>query len=188
MAEGINHRVRNLPDESVVNKIGRAERKATSYLAIAGAIEPPDPKELDATIDAVVAQAKANKFKPGFPTLDQLTSMCGGLIGLNSGDDRIVEVRLKQTTEGDTNLLEKSMIIYGSPMADGNLHNHRRAPLFVAGRAGGKLEGGLHLEAPDGTPMANAMLSLIHMLGMEDVESFGDSTDAFSLSLSTLVE
>jgi hypothetical protein len=96
--------------------------------------------------------------------------------------------RLKSTMEGDTHLLDKTMIIYGSPMADGNLHNHRRAPLLVAGRAGGQLPGGLHLKAPDGTPMANAMLSLIHMLGMDDLESFGDSTDAYSLSLSSVVE
>ena len=96
--------------------------------------------------------------------------------------------RLKSTMEGDTHLLDKTMIIYGSPMADGNLHNHRRSPLFVAGRAGGQLEGGLHLKAPDGTPMANALLTLIHKLGMDDNESFGDSTDAFSLSLSSVVE
>jgi hypothetical protein len=91
--------------------------------------------------------------------------------------------KLKNTTEGDGNLLDKTMIIYGSPMADGNLHNHRRCPLFVAGR-GGQLTGGLHLKAPEGTPMANVMLSLMHRLGMDDVESFGDSTGEFPLSAS----
>ena len=84
--------------------------------------------------------------------------------------------------EGDTNLLEKTMIIYGSPMADGNVHNHRRCPLIVLGHAQGQLEGNVHVKAPDGTPMANAMLSLLHKLGMEDMESFGDSTGAMSLS------
>jgi hypothetical protein len=53
--------------------------------------------------------------------------------------------------------------------------------LFVAGR-GGQLTGGLHLKAPEGTPMANVMLSLMHRLGMDDVESFGDSTGEFPLS------
>jgi hypothetical protein len=90
--------------------------------------------------------------------------------------------RLKDTMEGDTHLLDKTMIIYGSPMADGNLHNHRRAPLFVAGGANGKLDGNLHLMAPDGTPMANVMLSLLHRLGLEDLTSFGDSTGEFSLT------
>src|SRR5687768_12729177 len=66
--------------------------------------------------------------------------------------------KLKNTQEGDSNLLDKSMIVYGSPMADGNLHNHRRCPLFIAGHANGQLTGGVHLKAPDGTPMSNVML------------------------------
>lgn len=90
--------------------------------------------------------------------------------------------KLAAVQEGDANLLDKTMIIYGSPMADGNLHNHRRAPLFVAGGANGQLEGNLHLKAPDGTPMANVMLSLMHKLGHDDMESFGDSTGDYSLS------
>ena len=75
------------------------------------------------------------------------------------------------------------MIVYGSPMGDPNLHNHRRAPLFVVGGANGRLEGGLHLKTPDGTPMANAMLSLSHALGMDDMDDFGDSTAELSLSM-----
>ena len=90
--------------------------------------------------------------------------------------------KLKNSMEGDTDLLEKTMIIYGSPMADGNVHNHRRCPLVVLGHAQGQLEGNVHLKAPDGTPMANAMLSLLHKLGMEDMESFGDSTGDMSLT------
>ena len=90
--------------------------------------------------------------------------------------------KLKNTMDGDANLLEKSLVIWGSPMADGNLHSHRRCPLFVAGHALGQLPGGLHLNAPDGTPMANVMLSLLHKLGLDDLTSFGDSTGEFSFS------
>jgi len=90
--------------------------------------------------------------------------------------------KLKSTMEGDTHLLDRTMIVYGSPMADGNLHNHRRCPLFIAGRANGQLNGGLHLHAPDGTPMANVMLSLLHKLGCDDQASFGDSTGDFALT------
>ena len=90
--------------------------------------------------------------------------------------------KLQASQEGDANLLDRTMIIWGSPMGDGNLHNHRRCPLFVLGGANGKLEGNLHLRAPDGTPMANPMLSMMHALGMDDVTHFGDSTDAFPLS------
>jgi hypothetical protein len=67
-------------------------------------------------------------------------------------------------------------------MADGNLHNHRRCPLFLVGHANGQLAGGLHLNAPAGTPMANAMLGVLHMLGLDDLESFGDSTGELSFS------
>ncbi|MDX1390725.1 MAG: DUF1552 domain-containing protein, partial [Acidobacteriota bacterium] len=90
--------------------------------------------------------------------------------------------RLKDIDEGGTDLLEKTMIIFGSPMADGNVHNHRRAPLIVLGHANGKLEGNVHLRAPDGTPMANAMLSMMHALGHDDMEDFGDSTGELPLN------
>ncbi len=90
--------------------------------------------------------------------------------------------KLKSLSEGDSNLLDKTMILYGSPMADSNLHSHRRCPLIVMGHANGKLPGNLHLKAPDGTPMANAMLSMMHTLGMNDMSSFGDSTGAMPLT------
>jgi hypothetical protein len=90
--------------------------------------------------------------------------------------------KLKDIQEGDANVLDKTMIVFGSPMADGNVHNHRRCPLIVLGKGNGQLEGNLHLKAPDGTPMANAMLTLMHKLGIDDLDSFGDSTGELSLS------
>ena len=90
--------------------------------------------------------------------------------------------KLASIEEPDGNLLDKTMILYGSPMGDSNLHNHKRCPLFVVGGAGGELEGNMHIKAPDGTPMANVMLSLMHKLGMDDIDRFGDSTGDFSFS------
>jgi len=92
--------------------------------------------------------------------------------------------RLREIEEGDTHLLDKTMILYGSPMADSNLHNHRRCPLIVLGGANGQLEGNLHVKAADGTPMANAMLTLMHKLELEDVTTFGDNTGTLALSAS----
>jgi hypothetical protein len=91
--------------------------------------------------------------------------------------------RLKETKDGDSTLLDQTMIMYGSPMADGNIHNHRRCPLLLLGGGNGALQGNLHLKAPDGTPMANVMLSLMHKLGLDDLKSFGDSTGEFALSV-----
>src|SRR5579862_9690692 len=90
--------------------------------------------------------------------------------------------RLKNSMEGDKDLLEKTAIIYGSPMADGNIHNHRRCPLLFLGKGNGALAGNLHIKAPDGTPMSNAMLALVHQLGLTDMKSFGDSTGALALN------
>ena len=87
--------------------------------------------------------------------------------------------KLKATDEADGNLLEKTLILYGSPMANGNNHNHRNCPLILLGHGGG-VQGGLHVRAADGTPMANVMLSLLHKLGVDDLTTFGDSTGEFS--------
>ena len=89
--------------------------------------------------------------------------------------------KLQNTVEGDTHLLDKTAIIYGSPMGDPNVHNHRRCPLVLLGKGNGMLEGNLHLKAADGTPMANALLTLLHGLGHE-METFGDSTGHFPLT------
>jgi len=90
--------------------------------------------------------------------------------------------KMKSTMDGEASLLDKALIIWGSPMADPNIHNHRRCPLILLGRASGALNGNVHLRAEDGTPMANVMLTLLRRLGLEDLKTFGDSTGEFSLA------
>jgi hypothetical protein len=82
--------------------------------------------------------------------------------------------KLKNTPDGDGNLLDHSVVLYGSPLGDSNVHNHKRVPIFLAGHANGGLKGNLHVRAKDGTPMANVLLTIAHKLGV-NVESFGDS-------------
>ncbi len=89
--------------------------------------------------------------------------------------------KLKESMDGDKNLLEKTMIVWGSPMADPNVHNHRRCPLIVLGHGNGALKGNLHIKAAADTPMANAFLTMGHALGM-DMDHFGDSTGELSLT------
>jgi hypothetical protein len=89
--------------------------------------------------------------------------------------------KLRNTPDGDSNLLDNTLIIFGSPMGNSNVHNHKRCPLFLAGHAGGHLKGGLHIKAADGTPMANVFLTLLHDLGV-DLQAFGDSTGTFDLN------
>jgi hypothetical protein len=90
--------------------------------------------------------------------------------------------RLKESMEGDKSLLDKTLVVWGSPMADPNVHNHRRCPMFLLGHANGALKGNLHIKAAADTPMANAFLTMGKMLGMEDMKQFGDSTGELSLT------
>jgi hypothetical protein len=92
--------------------------------------------------------------------------------------------KLKNTMEGEKSLLDKTAIIWGSSMGDPNLHNHRRCPLILMGKANGALEGNLHLRAPQGTPMANVFVSLMQAIGHDDFAQLGDSTAEFPLTFS----
>jgi len=83
---------------------------------------------------------------------------------------------LERLEEAEGTLLDKALVMYGSPMGDPNVHNHKRCPLFLVGGANGQLAGNLHLRAKPGTPMANVMLDVIHRLGLDDIQQFGDST------------
>ena len=82
--------------------------------------------------------------------------------------------KLKNTPDGNGNLLDRSLVLYGSPMGDGSVHNHLRIPIMLAGKANGQLAGNTHVRYKDGTPFANVLLTLLHRLGV-NVESIGDS-------------
>lgn len=88
--------------------------------------------------------------------------------------------RLKNTPDGDGNLLDNSVVLYGSPMGDSNVHNHKRVPILLAGHGGGALQGNLHVKAADGTPTANVYLTLLRRLGL-DVARIGDSNGEIAL-------
>ncbi len=88
--------------------------------------------------------------------------------------------KLKDTPDGDGNLLDHSMVLYGSPMGDSNVHNHKRVPIFLAGHANGSLKGNLHVRMKDGTPTANILLTMLHKLGV-DIDSFGDSNGEIAI-------
>jgi hypothetical protein len=90
--------------------------------------------------------------------------------------------KLRDTTEAGVPLLDKTAIIWGSGMGDPNLHSTRRCPLIMMGRANGALEGNVHLKALEGTPMANAFVSLLRGIGHDDLQLFGDSTGPLPLT------
>jgi len=83
--------------------------------------------------------------------------------------------KLKATPDGDGNLLDHSLILYGSGMSNSNVHNHAPLPVFVAGGAAGRMKGGRHLKYPEGTPMANLLLTILDKAGVPE-DHVGDST------------
>jgi hypothetical protein len=87
--------------------------------------------------------------------------------------------RLKTTPDGDGNLLDHSLILYGSAMSNSNIHNHGPLPIFVAGGVNGKMKGGRHLKYPENTPMANLLMTILDKTGIPQ-ESVGDSTGSLS--------
>jgi hypothetical protein len=85
--------------------------------------------------------------------------------------------RLRAIPEGDGNLLDHSMIVYGGGLADGDRHQHDDLPILLAGRGGNTIQPGRHLRYAPETPMANLLVSLLDRAGAP-VDSFGDSTGA----------
>jgi hypothetical protein len=83
--------------------------------------------------------------------------------------------RLKSTKEGDGTLLDHSMVVYGSGIADGSEHTHENLPILLAGRGNGALKPGRYLTYPKGTPTTNLWLTLLDRMDIHP-ESIGDST------------
>jgi hypothetical protein len=84
--------------------------------------------------------------------------------------------KLKGIKEGDGNLLDNSMILYGSGNGDGNRHNHDELPILLVGKGGGTLTTGRHVIYPKEkkTPLTNLYLAMLERMGVE-ADRFGDS-------------
>jgi hypothetical protein len=83
--------------------------------------------------------------------------------------------RLKATPDRDGNLLDNSLIVYGSSISDGNLHTHHDLPIVLAGGGAGQVKGNRHIVYPKDTPLNNLLLSMLEKAGVP-VDKFGDST------------
>lgn len=88
--------------------------------------------------------------------------------------------KLRSTQEGEENLLDHSIVLYGSPMGDSHIHEHRFLPLFLAGKGSGSLQGNQHVICPVDTPMANVLLSVTRRLGV-NIDRIGDSSGEIAI-------
>jgi hypothetical protein len=83
--------------------------------------------------------------------------------------------RLKSIPEGDSNLLDRSMILMGASIRDGNAHDPRNLPLLLGGKGGGALPSGRHLVFKPNTPLCNLYRSMLKAVGAPS-PAFADST------------
>ncbi len=86
--------------------------------------------------------------------------------------------KLQSIKEGDHNLLDTAMILYGSNLGNSDLHNCSQLPTLIIGK-GGNFKGGQHISAPKDTPLANVLLTMSQRAGVP-IEHFGDATGTFS--------
>ena len=88
--------------------------------------------------------------------------------------------KLQATAEGEGNLLDQTVVLWGSGMSDGNTHNNFNVPVVLVGGKALNLRANRHVKYPKGTPLANLMLGVIDRFGVE-VDKFGDSTAEIDL-------
>lgn len=87
--------------------------------------------------------------------------------------------KMKATPDGHGNLLDNSMIVYGSGLSDGDRHNNENLPVLLAGHGGGSVDTGRHLRVPTETPMCNLFMAMLDRFGTP-VDFVGDSTGQLS--------
>lgn len=98
----------------------------------------------------------------------------------HAGQLAYVMDKMQAIREGETTLLDNSMILFGSSMSDGNSHDPANLPIMLAGKAGGQITPGKHIASTQGTPLCNLYLSMLDKLGLPQ-ERFGDSSGKLAL-------
>ena len=83
--------------------------------------------------------------------------------------------KLRSLPEGESNVLDNSALLFGSGFRDGNKHDPHDLPLLLAGKAGGRLNPGVHVACTRDNPMANLLLTMLHAAEIPGAH-FADST------------
>ncbi len=97
----------------------------------------------------------------------------------NTGAFAKFATKLASLPDGEGNMLDNSILVFGSNMSDSNAHNHFPLPMAVVGGGAGRLKGNRHLRYPDKTPLANLHLTIMDRIGVP-METLGDSTMKFT--------
>jgi hypothetical protein len=101
------------------------------------------------------------------PTVHAITTFIIGHLGL------FLE-KLKDTPEGDGNLLDNCAILASSDCAEGQPHSIDDYPIVIAGRAGGALvHPGVHYRSTNRENTSNVLLTLAQAMDLE-LDAFGN--------------
>lgn len=87
---------------------------------------------------------------------------------------------LRSTREGEGNVLDHSIVVYGSGLSDGDQHSHIDLPTLVVGGGSNRIKGGRHLRYPAYTPQNNLWVSVLNASGVP-TEKLGDSSGLIEL-------
>jgi hypothetical protein len=89
--------------------------------------------------------------------------------------------RLHGMREGNGTVLDHSIVLFGSNMANSDAHNNDPLPQALIGRGGG-IKGNQHLKFPQDTPHANILVTMLHKAGVptSEIEKFADNTGTFA--------
>jgi len=83
--------------------------------------------------------------------------------------------KMQAVKEGDSTLLDNTMLVYGAGISDGDRHNHDDLPILFAGKGGGTIKSGRHVRYQNGTPLTNLFLCMLDRMGVH-ADTLGDST------------
>jgi hypothetical protein len=83
--------------------------------------------------------------------------------------------KLRSMKEGDSNVLDNSMVLFASALSDGDRHDPHKLPVVLAGQGGGRIASGQHLVYGEDSPLANLYVAMLDAFGTP-VERFADST------------
>jgi hypothetical protein len=85
--------------------------------------------------------------------------------------------RMAKTPDGDGTLLDRSILVYGAGMGDGDQHSPIDMPFITAGNGNGTLKSGRHIRYELNTPLMNAGITLLGKVGVDVANlKIGDST------------
>ncbi len=82
--------------------------------------------------------------------------------------------RMKETQDGDASLLDRTLLLYGSSIREGNVHDHHDLPLVLVGGKALGIKGGRHIRYKEETPMNNLLITMLDKSGVA-VEKLGDA-------------